>query len=71
MPDAYTYFVLLPDGITEMVAPCPDGYTIYIDLRLDEQQRINAYNHALRHILSGDFERLDAQEIEENAHFNA
>lgn len=68
MPDAYTYFVPLPNGIKEMVAPCPDGYTIYIDVRLDVQQRISAYNHALRHILSGDFERFDTQAIEMLAH---
>lgn len=71
MNDVFTYFVPLPNGINEMAAPCPDGYTIYIDVRLDRQQREKAYEHALRHILSGDFERLDAQEIEENAHLNA
>lgn len=71
MPDAYTYVVPLPDGITEIVTPCSDGFTIYINLKLDEQQRKNAYNHAVRHILRGDFEKIDVQEIESNAHFNA
>ena len=68
MNDAYTYFVPLPDGIKEIVAPCPDGYTIYIDVRLDYWQRVRAYKHALHHILSGDFERYNTQEIEMVAH---
>jgi hypothetical protein len=68
MDDVFTYFVPLPDGIHEMVTPCADGFTVYIDSDLDEAHRIRAYNHAIRHIMRGDFEKENVQEIEEEAH---
>jgi hypothetical protein len=54
MDNIYTYFVPLPDGVNEMVTPCADGYTVYIDVHLDKEHRIDAYNHAIRHVTSGD-----------------
>lgn len=68
MDNIFTYFVKLPDGIDEVVMPCIDGYTIYIDSNLSKQQQINAYYHALHHIRNHDFEKHDVQQIEADAH---
>ena len=35
----YTYYVPLPEGVNEAVMSCIDGYTIYIDETLDEEQK--------------------------------
>lgn len=58
------YFVALPDGINEMVTPCDLGYTVYLDINLDEHQRKKAYLHALEHIKRCDFEKDNIQRIE-------
>ena len=61
----------LPDGIHEMVTPCADGYTIYINARLDREHQMKAYHHALQHILNGDFDAdniRSVQEMEADAH---
>lgn len=68
MDNIFLYFVKLPEGIDEVVMPCFDGYTVYIDPSLSYHQQIEAYNHALRHISNHDFEKHDLQEIEANAH---
>lgn len=53
----------------EMVMPNEDGsYTILINARLSQIGRMKAYEHAIKHILSDDFEKYDIQEIEANAH---
>lgn len=54
MDDVYLYYVPLPPGINEMVTPCYDGFTIYIDESLDEEQRMKAYLHAMTHIQNKD-----------------
>ena len=64
----FVYHVPLPDGVSEVVLPCPDGHTVYIDDRLGYEARIEAYRHALRHIKNRDFEKCDVQEIEAEAH---
>lgn len=66
----YTYSVHLPDGVNEAILPCADGYTIYIDIDLDEIQKKKALTHALKHIANNDFEKSDVQEIESDAHTN-
>ena len=68
MDNIYVYFVPLPAGVTEMVTPCADGVTIYIEITLDREQRIEAYNHAMTHVLENDFQKTDVQEIERIAH---
>lgn len=69
MNDVYVYLVSLPAGIHEMVASGVDGYTVYIDEKLSEPGRLEAYRHALRHIINNDFEKESVQEIEFEAHF--
>lgn len=71
MDQIYVYFVKLPLRVSEMVTPCLEGYTVYIDERLDEAHRLEAYQHALEHIKRHDFEKDDVQQIESEAHENA
>lgn len=72
MDNVFVYFTEeLPAGIHEMVTPCADGYTVYIDISLDESHRLAAYNHALDHIRNGDFDSdniRSVQEMEAAAH---
>jgi len=66
--DVYVYLVELPDGINEVVTPCLGGFTVYIDNKLTYEERLQAYQHAMHHILNNDFEKHDVQEIETAAH---
>ena len=67
MPDVSVYLVDLP--VREMVVPSgPCSWTVYIDARLSYEGQREAYDHALRHIQRGDWERDDVQAIEAEAH---
>ena len=66
--EIFVYTTRLPDKVHELVAPCADGYTVWLDDRLDDAHRAQSLLHAIRHIDNGDFERSDVQEIEFNAH---
>lgn len=67
--DIFVYRVRMPDMVREAVTPCEDGYTVYIDDRLDDAHAYAAYQHALKHIRHGDLDEAgDVQEIEGNAH---
>ena len=68
MVDMFVYIVDLPDQVDEMVTPCLDGYTVYLNARLTYAGRVRAYHHALRHIENNDFEGANVQEIEKGAH---
>lgn len=68
MAEVYVYIVDLPDRVDEMVTPCIDGYTVYLNARLTYAGRVRAYHHAIRHIERNDFEGFDIQEIEMEAH---
>ena len=68
MVDIFCYTVNLPDGINEMVVPCYEGYTVYVNINLDVVDRRKALRHAIRHIHYRDFEKGNVQSIERNAH---
>lgn len=68
MVDVFVYIVDLPDQVDEMVTPCLDGYTVYLNARLSYSGRVRAYHHAIRHIERNDFERANVQEIEMETH---
>ncbi|HAB94851.1 MAG TPA: hypothetical protein DCF49_08895 [Lachnospiraceae bacterium] len=68
MGDVYIYIVDLPDRVDEMVTPCIDGYTVYLNARLSYAGRVRAYLHAMRHIERNDFEGANVQEIETETH---
>lgn len=53
----------------EMVMPNEDGsYTVLINAKLSHIGRIHAYEHAMQHIMNDDFQKMDVQEIESEAH---
>lgn len=64
MDDIFVYDVKLPPHVNEMVVPCLDGYTVYIDISLTEEARAEAYNHALEHIKNQDWDNDDVNSIE-------
>lgn len=53
----------------EMIILNEDGsYTILINAKLSNESQIEAYNHAIKHILTDDFNKSDVQSIELEAH---
>lgn len=62
----------MPGGAKEMVCPNSDGtYTVLINGSLDSGSQTDAFWHAIRHIRSNDFERVEkygVQAIEAEAH---
>ena len=68
MAEVYVYIVDLPERVDEMVTPCFDGYTVYLNARLTYAGRVRAYDHAMRHIDRNDFEGYNVQDIEKDAH---
>ena len=66
--DTYVYLIDIPGKVKEIVTPCVDGYTIYIDEKLNRQAQLKAYQHALSHIENADFQKVDASLIEMYAH---
>lgn len=66
--DIHVFIVDLPPHINEMVTPCFCGYCIYIDVKLSPEGRKKAYHHALAHIENNDWEKEDANEIENERH---
>lgn len=68
MTEIFVYLVDLPDRIDEMVTPCLDGYTIYLNAKLTYRGRIKAYMHALEHVERNDWDKTEVQQIEYEAH---
>lgn len=67
MDSIYIYFIDLPTKVHEIVVPCADGYTIYLNSRLSQTGIIEAYHHAKWHIDHNDFEKEDVQTVEASA----
>lgn len=58
--------------VREVVVENEDGgHTVFIDDRLSEEGRREAYTHAMRHINGDDFSKYDVGMIEKEAHKNA
>lgn len=68
MDDIFIYLAALPDGFNEAVLPCADGYTIYINEKLDDNHRLAAFLHAISHINNNDWKCGNVQQIEFDAH---
>lgn len=45
-----------------------DSYTIFINAKLNYEQQMKAYLHAMKHISQDDFQKDDVQSIEYHAH---
>ena len=65
-----SYQVILMDmTVNEVVTENEDGsYTIFINSRLNYEQQMKAYLHAMKHITGDDFQKDDVQSIEYLAH---
>lgn len=65
-----SYQVILMDmTVNEVVTENEDGsYTVFINTRLNYEQQMKAYLHAMKHITGDDFQKDDVQEIECSAH---
>lgn len=68
MDDIYVYVVDMPTTAAEMIMPCTGGYTIYLNAKLSQEERVRAYRHALKHVERNDWEKEDVQQIESEAH---
>jgi hypothetical protein len=68
MADVFVYIVDLPDRVDEMVTPCIDGYTIYLNAKLTYSGRVKAYMHALEHVRRNDWSKECVQQIEMEGH---
>ena len=56
-------------GIHEQVIKASDEhYTILLNARDADNQRVAAYEHAIKHLKDDDFEKDDVQKIETEAH---
>lgn len=67
MDDVYVYVIDMPEKTNEMITPCLDGYTVYIDDKLSPHGKRDAYLHAVSHI--DDYESgMTADEIEALRH---
>ena len=70
MATTYVYRVPLPGTVNEMVVPNSedDGFSVYIDDGLDDDQARSAYQHAMKHIDGNHFELAEACKAEYIAH---
>ena len=71
LDDINVFYINFPNVKSrEAVCKNEDGtYTIFIDARLSAAGAVKAYNHAVRHIARGDFDRYGSvNEIEAVAH---
>lgn len=69
MDNVFVYIVDLPPNVDEMVVPCCEGYTVYIDVKLSHAEKVEAYYHALEHIKYDDFNcGLCVSDIETERH---
>jgi len=68
MDNIFVYLVDLPPAISEMVTPCDDGFTVYLNARFSRARQEQAYLHAITHIIHNDFESDNIQSIEHEAH---
>lgn len=67
--DVNIQLINFPNPGKEMVVPNDDGsFTILINSRISHEEQLKAYQHAMRHIKSGDFQKDDTQKIEAQAH---
>jgi len=51
-----------------LVKNADDTYTIFLNARLSQENRLKSYWHALQHIQDEDFLKEDVQRIEKKAH---
>lgn len=68
MDNIHVYLQDLPTAIGEMVMPCLDGYTVFINSRLSSEMQRKCFEHALDHVRHNDWEKENVDEIEYERH---
>ncbi len=59
----------MPIGIEEQVTQNADGsYTVFLNSRYTYEHHVDCLHHALGHVQNRDFEKLDVQTVEAEAH---
>lgn len=67
--DVITILYDMPSGIKSFVRHNPDDtFTIILNSRLSYESQRERYKHEIRHLLSCDFEKSNADKIEAEAH---
>lgn len=71
-PDVNVIFADMPVSIPGFVKANPDtSYTIILNARHTQERRMIAYQHEMKHIINGDYDKkCDADIIEFYAHKN-
>lgn len=70
MTEIFTHEVDLPPGVYGAVTPCFNGYKIFVDKKLNRDNRHKAYMQALECICNNYFAKHDVQQITWEAHNN-
>lgn len=60
----FIYFIDLPPHVHEMIVPCIEGFTVYLDIKDDDAHRQKSLIHALQHIERNDFNQNSVERIE-------
>lgn len=70
MIDYQVRLINFPNSKTrKTVTPNNDGsYTIFIETSLSKEAQQKAFVHAMKHILGNDFEKINIDKIETDAH---
>ena len=51
-----------------LIKNADDSYTIFLNSKLSREEHLKSYLHALSHIQNGDFDKLNVNQIEYDAH---
>lgn len=69
MEDINVQFIDMDTKIPEQIVKNQDdSYTIFLNSKLSHDEQLKSYSHALMHIRRNDFDKENADSIEENAH---
>ena len=66
--DIKVVFANLPTSVKAFTVLTDGYYTIVLNQNLSREQNKLSYLHELSHIVNNDYEKLDIQSIEANAH---
>ena len=60
------HFIDMAPRVEEQVVLNEDGsFSIFINVKLNYERQMLAYQHAIQHIMQNDFSKADADEIEQ------
>ena len=67
--DVRVFIINMDTKVREQITENADGsYSIFLNANLTQEQQIDSYIHAIKHILRQDFENHSADRIEYYAH---